>query len=160
MHSQLLLINSNNKKSLYSLALAMIVLIQLASASTLHIESQNKPHLQYMFNSTINYNDSNRIPAYDYGTAFMRGFESSDFATNLTQCYLGWVNFYYKELQQLEISLYYADTDDAVYNVTHMISNIGSHMQTCTSFFQGFYYFYYNQKDSYADAADFFISFF
>lgn len=95
-----------------------------------------------------------------YGHAFLRGLETSTFAQNLTKCYDTWLQFYYVELMELEIAYHYADTDDAVFNTTHLIGRIGDHSLVCTSFVQGFYYFYYNQKDSYRDAAAFFISFF
>lgn len=93
------------------------------------------PLLTDRLNTTINYDDEVKYSVVTYGHAFMRGFESTNFAQNITQCYDSWVDFYYKELQQLEISMHYADTDDMIFNITHIISRVGDHLQTCSGFF-------------------------
>ena len=123
-------------------------------------QAHRKPLLRDYLNTTIKYDHDQIEQAMNYGHAFLRGLESTSFAQNITKCYDSWLQFYYIELMELEIAYYYADTDDAVFNTTHIIGKIGEHSLLCTAFFQGFYNFYYDQKDSYRDTAAFFISFF
>lgn len=124
-------------------------------------ESQHsKPHLQGYLNSTIKFNDNKTIDAVKYGHAVLAGFETPQFATNLTNCYDGFASFVLDDIQHIQIAYLYSDTDDAVFNTTRVIGRLAQKTKTCLSFFQGFYYFYYDQADAYEDAAAFFISFF
>ena len=100
--------------------------------------------MEAYLNTTVDYNDKDKNEAIKYGHAFFAGLETKTFATNATACYDSWIYFYYTELMHLEIALHYADIDDIVFNSTKLVGSVAEHMQLCTSFFQGFFYFYYN----------------
>lgn len=91
-------------------------------------------HLQAYLNSSIKYNDNLTRAAMSYGHAVLAGFQTKDFAQNLTECYDGWINFIVTDIQQLQIALLYADADDAAFNVTKVVGFAAKRMQTCVSF--------------------------
>jgi hypothetical protein len=111
-----------------------------------YVAKKLKPHhvLKDYLNTTGTYNNNATLTSFAEGHAFMAGLESSSFAQNATACYDSWIHFYEVELRNLEIALHYAAVDDVVFNITYLIGEVADHLQLCTSFSQGLFYFYYN----------------
>jgi hypothetical protein len=80
-----------------------------------------KYHLADYLNSTMNFNDNATLNNIGYTHAVFAGFETSSFATNLTACYDGWIDFVFTDIKSLEIKYYYGDTNDKVFNTTRVI---------------------------------------
>jgi hypothetical protein len=81
-------------------------------------EVLSHPELSDELNTTYTFDEEAYKNVSSFGKAFLRGFKANQFSPNATQCFDNMVDFHYKVMPLMEIRMYYATMEEAIYNIS------------------------------------------
>eukprot|EP00349_Pseudokeronopsis_sp_Brazil_P008579 CAMPEP_0202964822 /NCGR_PEP_ID=MMETSP1396-20130829/8916_1 /ASSEMBLY_ACC=CAM_ASM_000872 /TAXON_ID= /ORGANISM="Pseudokeronopsis sp., Strain Brazil" /LENGTH=239 /DNA_ID=CAMNT_0049687231 /DNA_START=36 /DNA_END=755 /DNA_ORIENTATION=+ len=125
------------------LTACLALLLVVASGSSIEKRFTDlKPHfpgsapsLKESANFTFNVNESTEGNVTNNSMAFLKGLKADSLLSkNATPCVLNAIDFYYHELNNYQVKMYYGSFDDKLFNTTALMKNVTWDLMVCTDF--------------------------